>query len=90
MAARLLLQGSNWRSNSVTCPLLQQAGETEAGKKNSVLAGADVLQWFDARDLDRLLVATEGFFYADFNFSPGIWVAVVIWRFWCREIGRGP
>jgi hypothetical protein len=55
-----------------------------------VLAGADVLQWFDARDLDRLLVATEGFFYADFNFSPGIWVAVVIWRFWCREIGRGP
>ena len=56
-----------------------------------MLAGADVLQWFDARDLDRLLVATEGFFIDSLsNFSPGIWVAVVLWRSWCRKIGRGP
>src|SRR6202011_3139793 len=35
----------------------------------------------------RLLVATEGFFIdALSNFSPGIWVAVVLWRSWRRKL----
>jgi hypothetical protein len=39
-----------------------------------------------------LLVATEGFFSNTVFYiiiSPGIWVAVVVWRSWCRKIGRG-
>src|SRR6478672_7888366 len=31
LAVPLLFSCANWRSNCVTCPLLQQAGDTEAG-----------------------------------------------------------
>jgi hypothetical protein len=45
----------------------------------------------DVRQLYCLLVATEGFFeFRILIFSPGSWVAVVIWRFWQGKVGRGP
>ena len=81
---------SNWRNDLSNLP----SAATGRGKRNgrsedTVLAGADVCSGF-ARSFP-LLVAAEGFLAGRFQmFSPGVSVAVVVWRFWRGKIGRGP
>jgi hypothetical protein len=68
--------------NFQTCPLLQQAGGRRVSRRDSVLAGADVCIGFYSPFFPCWL-KQRGFFIKRFQtISPGVQVAVVVWRFW--------
>jgi hypothetical protein len=81
----------NWRSKLSNLPSAATGREEWVSRRDSVLAGAGVCISFCSLILS-LAVAAEGFFVSNGfdSISPGIRVAVVVWRFWWGKDGRGP
>src|SRR5215831_11892767 len=94
MDIRLLFVVVNWRNTFQTCPLLQQAGGSEVGRRDSVLAGAGVCNSFSSPPFPCWLLQ-RGFFAGWIHgtvseVSPGGLGSGSCMAFLVRKNGRGP